>query len=266
MAKLKNAIYIVDAFTSRSFGGNPAAVCPLKQWLPEATMQQIAMEMNQAETAFFVQKDNDFEIRWFMPHAEIDLCGHATLASAHIIFNEFGYAEKEIVFSSKSGELKARNDENGKICLDFPSRPPVSVEVPVEVKMAFPVAPLAAFASRDLILLYPTEEDIKSADPELRVLRDLPYLGVAITAKGESVDFVSRVFDANCATIPEDPVTGSTHATLIPFWAERLGKTHFHAKQLSAREGDLVCDLDGDRVMIAGSAILFLKGEIDISV
>ncbi len=263
---MKNPIYVVDAFTSADFGGNPAGVCPLESWIPEATMQNIAMEMNQAETAFFVQKGDVFEIRWFMPHEEIDLCGHATLASAQIIFNELSYAKNEIVFSSPSGELRAVKNHDGSIALDFPSRPPLSIGIPDEIHEAFAISPIAAYASRDLILLYQNESEIKQADPILNCLKDLPYLGIAITAKGDKVDFVSRVFDANCATIPEDPVTGSTHATLIPFWAEKLNKRAFHARQLSSRQGDLYCELNGDRVKIAGSAKLFLKGEIVVSI
>ena len=258
-------IFQVDAFTDYVFGGNPAAVCPLKEWLDEDLMQKIAEENNVSETAFFVEKDGVFEIRWFMPYAEIDLCGHATLASAFIIFNKLHSELKEIVFSSKSGILKAFKEKDGLIGLDFPARPPKKIEIPKEVYSAFKNPPLEAYASRDLILLYENENDIKSLAPKLHFLKTLPYLCIVPTSKSNNkeIDFVSRVFDAN-GTIPEDPVTGSAHTSLVPFWKERLNKTTFKALQLSERKGTLFCKIHKDRIQISGNAVLYLHGKIFI--
>ncbi|WP_435578434.1 PhzF family phenazine biosynthesis protein [Gilvibacter sp.] len=256
-------IYQVDAFTDQVFGGNPAAVVPLKEWLDEQTMLKIAQENNLAETAYFVQREDHFEIRWFMPHAEIDLCGHATLASAFVIF-EFVDPSLDVVhFSSQSGPLSAKRLGNGSIQLDFPTRKPEPIAIPQEVFESFNYKPLEAHASRDLILLFESEDQIRSIQYELNSLKHLPYLGIVPTAKGDTVDFVSRVFDA-VASMPEDPVTGSTHASLIPFWSERLGKNTLLAHQLSERGGVLYCEHKGDRVDIAGHAVLYLKGKIYI--
>ncbi|MEM9673129.1 MAG: PhzF family phenazine biosynthesis protein [Bacteroidota bacterium] len=256
-------IYQVDAFTNKVFGGNPAAVCPLEEWIHPTIMQSIAAENNLAETAFFVRKGGIYEIRWFMPHDEIDLCGHATLASAHVIFNYLQPDLEIIHFSSQSGTLRAEKSENGNIVLDFPSRPPNKIEIPPEVFTAFNHKPVEAAASRDLILLFNDEEEIRTLQYDLSFLKELPYLGIVPTAKGVEVDFVSRVFDAN-ASMPEDPVTGSAHASLIPYWYKKLNKKSLIAKQLSARGGDLICSIDHDRVYIAGKAILYLKGIISI--
>lgn len=254
-------IYQVDAFTNKIFGGNPAAVCPLDQWIDPAIMQSIAAENNLAETAFFVRKGEVYEIRWFMPHDEIDLCGHATLASAYVIFH-FLQPDLEVIhFSSQSGMLKAKKAKDGNIVLDFPSRPPTQIDIPPEVLAAFNHTPVEARASRDLIIRFNSEEEIRTLEYDLSVLKDLPYLGIVPTARGVEVDFVSRVFDAN-ASMPEDPVTGSAHASLIPYWAKRLNKASLVAKQLSEREGDLICSIDNDRVYIAGQAVLYLKGNI----
>ena len=254
-------IYQVDAFTDQIFGGNPAAVCPLEEWLEPTLMQRIAEENNLAETAFFTKKAEVYEIRWFMPHDEIDLCGHATLASAYVIFNHLQHDSDLIRFTSQSGVLEARKSADGTISLDFPSRPPKKIEIPPAIYTAFNHSPVEALAARDLILLYNSEEEIRTMTYDLSGLKDLPYLCIVPTAKGDMVDFVSRVFDAN-ATIPEDPVTGSAHASLIPYWSKKLGKQHLTARQLSERGGDLVCTLDGDRVHIAGKAVLYLKGTI----
>ena len=256
-------IYQIDAFTQKVFGGNPAAVCPLTEWLPDETMLNIAKENNLAETAFFVKKESFYELRWFMPYAEIDLCGHATLASAYVIFNYLNHPTDEIVFSSKSGILKASKMSDGRITLDFPSRMPTPVPIPEEIFTAFTQKPIAAYANRDLVLIFETEAEIIALNPNLSLLKDLPYLGINATAKGDKVDFVSRVFDANCP-ISEDPVTGSAHCNFVPYWAEKLGKTTFHALQLSERRGELFCELKDDRVFISGYAMPYLKGEIDI--
>ncbi len=254
-------IYQVDAFTDRLFGGNPAAVCPLEDWIAPAMMQNIAAENNLAETAFMVRKEDVYEIRWFMPHDEIDLCGHATLASAFVLFNYIRPDLDVVHFKSQSVGLTAHKSEDGNIILDFPSRPPTKIEIPPVVHTAFNHKPTEALASRDLLLLFDHEEEIRTLEYNLTFLKDLPYLGIVATAKGIEVDFVSRVFDAN-ASMPEDPVTGSAHSSLIPYWSKKLNKEHLIAKQLSEREGDLICKLDNQRVHIAGKAVLYLKGKI----
>ena len=259
-------IFQIDAFTDSVFGGNPAAVCPLNEWIEEDIMQKIAAENNIAETAFFVKKDGDFEIRWFMPHAEIDLCGHATLASAYVIFNFLEPTLKKVTFLSQSGSLKAVQQDDGMIALDFPSRPPKKIEIPSAVFSAFKDRPIEAYASRDLILLFENEDQIKQMNPDLSFLKELPYLCIVPTAAGKNkeIDFVSRVFDANATTMQEDPVTGSAHASLIPFWGKKLHKKSLKAEQLSERKGILYCAIEKDRVTISGKAVLFLKGTIFI--
>ncbi|MEM6318785.1 MAG: PhzF family phenazine biosynthesis protein [Bacteroidota bacterium] len=256
-------IYQVDAFTKKVFGGNPAAVCPLDDWIDESTMQQIAIENNLAETAFFVKKDGHYEIRWFMPSGEINLCGHATLASAFVLFHFLQHPTDEVIFSSQSGELRAKQRPDGLITLDFPVWHNEPIDIPKEVFVAFNHRPIAAFSSRDLLLVFESEQQILDLRPQLPLLKHLSFLGMNCTAKGDEVDFVSRVFDANDA-ISEDPVTGSAHCGFVPYWAERLGKKELHARQLSARGGELFCELRGDRVLISGQAVLYLEGEIKL--
>lgn len=260
---MKIPIYQVDAFTKNVFGGNPAAICLLPHWLDDNTLLNIAKENNLAETAYLVQKEDMFEIRWFMPYAEIDLCGHATLASAYIIFNLIQPLLQEVTFSSKSGLLKAKRGSDKTITIDLPSRPPKKTPIPREVFDAFRTTPLEAFAARDLVLVFPSEQEIIDAAPQLEPLKDLPYLCTIITTKGTNVDFVSRVFDANGPN-PEDPVTGSAHASLVPFWAERLQKTSLEAHQLSERGGILYCELVKDRVYLSGHCAHYLTGTITI--
>lgn len=254
-------IYQVDAFTDNVFGGNPAAVCPLDCWIDASLMQRIAEENNLAETVFFVKNGTQYEIRWFMPHDEIDLCGHATLAAAYVIFKYLDPEIDTVHFTSQSGPLQAKKLTEGNIVLDFPSRPPETIEIPEAIFRAFNHEPIAAAASRDLILLFDSEEEIQTLSYDLSGLKTLPFLCIVPTARGTSVDFVSRVFDAN-ASMPEDPVTGSAHASLIPYWQKKLSKNSFTAKQLSERGGDLLCSISGDRVHIAGKAVLYLKGKI----
>ena len=253
-------IYQVDAFTDKLFGGNPAAVCPLEKWLDTELLQKIAAENNLSETAFFVKGGKDFELRWFTPKIEVDLCGHATLASAHVIFNHLSYDEKQITFASASGELRVTT-ANGLITLDFPSTPPSPAEIVPELTQGLGLKPEEVHKSRDYLALFKSEDDILSIEPDFNILGKLDSLGVIITAEGKNSDFVSRFF-APAAGINEDPVTGSAHTTLIPFWAERLNKNTLHAFQLSERKGELFCELSGDRVKISGYAITFLKGEI----
>ncbi|RYE17654.1 MAG: PhzF family phenazine biosynthesis protein [Sphingobacteriales bacterium] len=257
-------IYQVDAFTDTLFGGNPAAICPLTEWLPDELMQQIATENNLAETAFFVKNETGYKLRWFTPEYEIDLCGHATLASAHILFTELGYTADIINFKTvKAGTLTVKKDGD-KYSMDFPSRPPAPAEIPEHLLEALGgKQPIAVLRSRDYVLVYESEQDILDMKPDFSLLAKVDTLGVIITAPGSEVDFVSRFF-APSAGINEDPVTGSAHCTLIPYWADKLGKTMLRAYQLSARKGELWCELKGDRVLMAGKAVTFLKGEIYI--
>ena len=255
-------IYQVDAFTDKLFGGNPAAVCPLEEWLDAELLQNIAAENNLSETAFFVKKERVFELRWFTPAVEVELCGHGTLASAHVIFNHLGYDEEQIVFSSASGELRVTN-KKGQLTLDFPSTPPSPAEVKSELILGLGMRPKEVHKSRDYLALYESEDDILSLEPNFEILRELDCLGVIVTAKGKNSDFVSRFF-APAIGINEDPVTGSAHTTLIPFWAARLNKKVLHAYQLSKRKGELFCEDAGERVKIGGHAITFFKGEITL--
>ena len=257
-------IYQADAFTSQLFGGNPAAICPLEEWLPDATMQKIAIENNLAETAFFVKTDGGYKLRWFTPEYEIDLCGHATLASAHILFTELGFAGDEIHFETvKAGTLHIKRDGD-KYTMDFPSRPPIPIEPPYGLAEALSEKqPLAFFRSRDYFLVYENEQDIKDITPDFFALSKMDTVGVIVTAPGDNSDFVSRFF-APGAGIAEDPVTGSAHCNLIPYWAKKLGKNRLHAYQISARRGELWCELKGDRVLMSGNAVTYLKGQISL--
>lgn len=259
-------LYQVDAFTDHLFGGNPAAVCPLEEWLDKQTMQNIAAENNLSETAFFVKKGEGFEIRWFTPTVEVDLCGHATLASAHVIFNFLDFKGEVIKFQSQSGELRVTRSGD-LLTLDFPSDKSEPMEIPGQLAEALNAAPGAVYRSRELLVLFEKEEDIVSISPDFSLLSDvltsLDHTGMIVTAPGEQSDFVSRFF-APPEGIDEDPVTGSAHTILAPFWAERLDKKSLHAYQLSRRKGELFCELAGDRVLISGKAVTYLKGEIEI--
>jgi len=256
-------IFQADAFASSLFKGNPAAVVPLKQWLTDELMQQIALENNLSETAFFIPEGDHFHIRWFTPKAEVKLCGHATLATAHVIFNELGFQDELIQFNSKSGILTVKKIGD-KLQLDFPADFAQSVEpIPVFAE-AFGTHPLATFKGRtDYLLLFDSEETIQEFQPDISLLLSTNARGIMVTAKGNEVDFVSRFF-APAVGVNEDPVTGSAHTTLIPFWANRLNKTEMTALQLSSRGGQLWCTLSGDRVLIAGKAVTYLRGEIDV--
>jgi len=258
-------IYQADAFTDKLFGGNPAAVCPLQEWLPDATMQRIAQENNLAETAFIVKTDNGYFLRWFMPESEIDLCGHATLATAHILFTELGHEWDTIYFDTvKAGTLVVKRDGD-KYVMDFPSRPPFAADAPEGLIEALGgKKPQEVWRSRDYLLVYETEEDITGITPDHAALSKIDTLGIIVTAPGNEIDFVSRFF-APAASVPEDPVTGSAHCNLIPYWAGRLGKNSLHAYQLSARHGELWCELKGDRVLMAGNAVTYLRGAIEVN-
>jgi len=258
-------IYQVDAFTDVVFRGNPAAVCPLQQWLPREQMLAIARENNLAETAFILKEENHYEIRWFTPDIEMDLCGHATLASAHVIFTALEPDLQTIHFESKSGTLTVTRN-NGMLTLDFPSRVPTPAKAPSVILEAMNSLPVQVLKSRDYILVYPNEDAIVSMKPDTALLNtiNLDPGGIIITAPGNTVDFVSRFFTPQ-STIFEDPVTGSAHCSLVPYWATRLRKTTLHARQLSPnRGGELFCELKDDRVLMSGKAITYLQGTIFI--
>ena len=259
------SLYQLDAFTDKVFGGNPAAVVPLTSWLPDETMQAIAAENNLAETAFYVPTETGFHIRWFTPTVEVDLCGHATLASAYVLFSLENYAHDEINFDSRSGILNVRK-EGDWLVLNFPAdsihkqllSPPALLEALGDIS---PVEILRG--KTDFMAVLESEEQVRTLQPDIIVLSTLPARGVIITAPGDSVDFVSRFF-APQSGIAEDPVTGSAHTTLTPYWADKLGKTEMEALQVSARGGVLKTKLIGDRVEIAGQVKLYLRGTIEI--
>src|SRR5215204_343966 len=254
-------IYQIDAFTNEVFKGNPAAVCPLEEWIDESLMQRIALENNLAETAFFVKEGDVYEIRWFTPLAEIDLCGHATLASGFVIFELLKTEDNLVKFHSHiSGELTVEK-QGDRLILDFPARPVLPAQAPDNLTEALGKAPNAVLKARDYFLVYETEQEILDITPNFSKLLEIGAHGYIVTAKGDSADFVSRFFAPEVG-VPEDPVTGSAHCNLIPYWAEKLGKTELFARQVSARGGELFCELRGDRVKIGGNAKLYLKGEI----
>ncbi len=260
---MKHKIYQVDAFAEKAFEGNPAAVVPLENWLPDDVMQNIAIENNLSETAFFVHKDNGFHIRWFTPLAEVDLCGHATLAAAHMIFNHLNFSENQIVFDSRSGLLRVKK-ENDLIVLNFPASKLTEVEIPSNLESAFNISPKKCLKGRDdLMLVFNREEDILSLKPDFGKIIQSKTRGIIVTARSEKFDFVSRFF-APAVGVSEDPVTGSAHTMLIPYWSEILGKTGLIAKQVSVRGGILHCRNLGDRVEIGGKAVTFLIGKINI--
>ena len=256
-------IYQVDAFADELFTGNPAAVCPLDSWLPDTLMQKIASENNLSETAFFVKEGEAYHIRWFTPEIEVDLCGHATLASAHVLFRHLNVAGERILFTSKSGPLyvKTRDD---LICLDFPAAIYNKVHPPAELVKGIGITAVDTYQSTDYLMLLKSEQEVREASPDFSLLTRLNTRGIIITAEGKTVDFVSRFF-APGAGINEDPVTGSAHTLLVPFWSERLGKTELIAQQLSERGGTLYCKLTGDRVEISGRAITYMEGELSLS-
>lgn len=254
-------IYQVDAFTSTAFGGNPAAVCPLESWLDDRTMQAIAAENNLSETAFFVRSNAEFQLRWFTPAIEVDLCGHATLAAAHVIFTYMDPSLTELRFQTKSGTLSVQRRED-LLAMNFPARPASPCAMPELLPEALGAAPQHILSARDYLVVYESEKEIISITPDFSKLQQVKgCLGIIVTAAGTQADFVSRFFAPNVG-VPEDPVTGSAHSTLIPYWSERLNKDTLHALQLSRRGGQLYCENQGDRVQIAGHAVTFLEGSI----
>lgn len=261
-------IYQADAFTSTLFGGNPAALVPLQQWLADELLQSIAAENNLAETAFTVPATDGFELRWFTPTAEVPLCGHATLASAHLLWTELGYQSEMIRFFTKSGELRVRRTDD-LIQMDFPAQPPTEIPLAPEFHAALGAEPLRALASagnRDMMVLeFADAAQVADLQPDPRAVAALPYRGVICTAPGEGFDcdFVSRFF-APAIGIDEDPVTGSAHTLLTPLWAAKLDKTRLSARQISARGGELDCELVGERVLMRGRAVTYLRGQITL--
>ena len=257
-------IYQIDAFTDKIFGGNPACVIPLKEWLPDNTLLKIAQENSVSDTAFFIDNGTSVKLRWFTPELEMDLCGHATLATAHCMKSLLNYPNDTIHFETLSGTL-AVSINNGSYSLDLPSRPPISATLPLFIKSSLNIQPLEVFKSRDYLLLYDSEEQIKNIQIKRQNFDkvSLGTGGVIVTAKGENCDFVSRFFTPQ-ASILEDPVTGSSHCSLIPFWSSRLQKTQLTAIQLSHRGGVLSCENKNDRILLTGSAKTYLVGKIRV--
>lgn len=261
---MKLKIYQIDAFTDQLFSGNPAAVVPLENWLPDEVLQNIAAENNLAETAFYVPNETGYHIRWFTPSVEVELCGHATLASAYVIFNIQGFEGDLIRFESLSGELTVLHKDSW-LTLNFPiDQYNMAVPPPALMESLSGVSILEVYKGKtDYMVVLDSEAEVRDLDFDIIILSTIPARGIIITAPGDEVDFVSRFF-APQSGIDEDPVTGSAHTTLIPYWAEKLAKTELTAKQLSKRGGYLKCELDGDRVNIGGQARIYLHGEIEI--
>ncbi len=259
---MKIPLYQIDAFTGRLFGGNPAAVCPLEDWLDDAAMQAIALENNLSETAFFVENGDHYGLRWFTPAHEVDLCGHATLATAFVLFNELDAGGDAVEFETRSGRLTVHR-EGDRLAMDFPADPPQPCAAADDLVAALGAAPSEVLAGVDHIAVYPSEADIRGLEPDFARLNRLDRRGVIVTAKGDEADFVSRFF-APKAGIPEDPVTGSAHCELVPYWSKRLEKKRLVAHQVSARGGELWCEDRGERVIIAGCAVKYLEGIIQL--
>ena len=252
----------VNAFTSDVFGGNPAGVCLLDEWLPDPVLQRIAAENNLSETAFLVRAEAGYKLRWMTPTAEVDLCGHATLASAYVLFFERQWPENSVSFQTSSGRLVA-NRSSDIIELDFPSRPPQPCNAPAQLLQGLGGKPAEVHKSRDYFAVFGSAEEVAALRPDMALLSELDSLGIIVTAKGDGVDFVSRFF-APKVGVPEDPVTGSAHCSLIPYWSGRLNKTELLARQISKRGGELFCRFLGDRVGIGGQAVTYSRGELQI--
>ena len=264
MSRIK--IFQVDAFTSDLFAGNPAAVCPLDNWLPDEVMQSIAFENNLSETAFFIKKNKNFFIRWFTPKVEIDLCGHATLATAHVLFSEMNIKDNQIEFYTKKGETLNVVRSKGILNMNFPSHEPNVVNQNLEeISNALGLCPTFFLYRNYGLAVFKNEEEIIKIAPNYNVLENLSYNGIIVTAPGQNFDFVSRFFGPKLG-IKEDPVTGGAHTELIPYWSKRLNKKDMIAKQLSKRGGELYCSYLGDRVTIGGKAITYMQGELLLNI
>lgn len=253
-------IYQVDAFSHHPFGGNPAAVCPLTEWLPDEQLQQIAAENNLSETAFFVPRGEFYELRWLTPEVEVDLCGHATLAAAWVLIHKLADAPQVLRFATRSGELRVTRNGD-ELAMDFPAKKPERCEPPHGMLSALGLETAEVFGTDDYIVLVEDEAQVAALAPDFARLKGLPKRGIAVTAKSTRFDFVSRWFGPNVG-VNEDPVTGSAHTSLAPFWAGRLGKSQLSAEQGGQRKGQLRCELQGDRVIISGKAVLYMQGTI----
>lgn len=252
--------YQIDAFATRAFEGNPAAVCPLESWLDDGILQSIAEENNLSETAFFVPSKKGFELRWFTPVKEVDLCGHATLASAHVIFEILGYTKQAIAFETRSGDLFV--ERNGKLLkMDFPARLPAPCMLSEIMVKGLGQRPVEVLAADDYMAVFDSEATVRAITPDHALLSQLDLRGVIVTARGTDVDFASRFFAPKYG-IPEDPVTGSAHCTLAPYWANKLGKNILSARQVSKRGGNIACEVNSGRVMLSGYAVTFMEAEI----
>jgi len=259
---MKYPLYQLDAFTDRLFGGNPAAVVLLDAWLPDATLAAIAAENNLAETAFVIPRSDVSPLRWFTPAVEVDLCGHATLAAADVLLRHRFASLDRVAFSTRSGELAVAR-AGALLQMDFPARPGKPVGVSDALAAALGTRPRESYLARDLLAILDSEAEVRALRPDFARIAALDAFALIVSAPGNSVDFVSRFF-APRAGIPEDPVTGSAHCTLTPYWSARLGRNKLTAKQVSARGGDLVCELNGERVLIAGKVVEYLRGEIEV--
>jgi PhzF family phenazine biosynthesis protein len=259
---MKLPYFHVDAFASAIFRGNPAGVCLLDSWLNDSTLLNIAAENKHSETAFLVARGADYDLRWFTPMVEMDLCGHATLAAGFVVFTQVDRQRNFVHFHSRSGELTVAR-EGDMLTLDFPARPGTPCATSTELIRSLGARPVEVLKSRDLLAVFENEADVRALKPDFTKMKSLDCLGVIATAPGSDCAFVSRFF-APIGGVDEDPVTGSAHCTLIPYWAQRLGKTKMFARQISQRGGELFCELAGDRVRIGGKAVLYLRGEIEI--
>ena len=262
---MKFEIYHVDAFSDRVFGGNPAAVIPLKDWISPDLMQAIAMENQLSETAFFVKDQDGYSIRWFTPMAEVDFCGHATIATAHIIFSRTSKDISQITFQSKSGPLTV-NKKGDWLELDGPAIISTPEQISIEARQELGVEPLEVLASeaQDIIIVVPTEDDVLRQSPRLADFMSRKYRGVVVTARGTNHDFVSRFFGIDIG-VSEDPVTGSAHCQLAPYWAKKLGKPNLKARQISHRPGEVQCHLKDNQVLLKGQAVTYLSGRINVN-
>ncbi|NWG87893.1 MAG: PhzF family phenazine biosynthesis protein [Hydrogenophilaceae bacterium] len=255
-------MYQVDAFASRVFEGNPAAICPLPAWLDDSVMQAIAQENNLSETAFFVPSEKGFQLRWFTPNREVDLCGHATLATAHVLYEHLGYAQSRLVFSTRSGDLTVAK-QGGLLVMDFPAISPEPCQAAAALLEGIGGQALEVLAADDYLVVLASEEQVRQLAPDMAALSSLDRRGVCVTAPGKDVDFVSRFFAPKYG-IPEDPVTGSAHCMLAPYWAGRLGKTRLQARQISPRGGEVLCELHGERVLLSGKAVTYMVAEVSL--
>jgi PhzF family phenazine biosynthesis protein len=260
---MKLNIFQADAFTGELFAGNPAAVVPLEKWLPDNILQNIAKENNLSETAFFIKNEKGYHIRWFTPACEVDLCGHATVATAHVLWQHLGFNQKELFFNSRSGVLGVKKDA-GWYTLDFPTDHIARIDAPETIVKCLGLKPLETWQGReDYLVLVENQQVVENLAPAFQTMGQLKSRGVIVTAEGRDVDFVSRCFFPAFG-IDEDPATGSAHTTLTPFWAKRLGKTMLTARQISPRGGFFKCEFHGDRTAISGQAVTYMEGTISI--